>query len=228
MIIHCDNCNQIIPADNINLDNLIAKCDACNSITSFADNIKPNSLAESQPQASQPSCIKIDQSSHNFRMSKRWFNSGYVFLLIFSLFFGGIPLLILIQNILEATQDGSAKNIEVKGILFLIPFFLIGACTFYSGITGIINRTTFTLSPEQLRVQHGPLPWWGNINLDPAQIKQFHVKKSSVTVNDQPRYNVLAEMLDGKEHMIAPRVEEKGYAYFIEQTLEQQTGISAA
>ncbi|QDU32741.1 hypothetical protein KS4_07750 [Poriferisphaera corsica] len=229
MKIQCENCNKAIPSDDINIEHMIAKCNACDSIFSITDQLPDTEegIIQTKHTVDKPAFLKIDPHSHSFRMIHRWFNGGAFFFLFFALFWNSIVSIFVYQAIKDIATAQSLSDVDWFLPLFMIPFICVGIGTSYSAITGLFNRTIYSLDANQLRVSHGPFPWFGNKRLDPAQIKQFHVKKSGVTVNDMPRYNVFAIMIEGKDQLIAARLAEKSHALYIEQELERQTGISS-
>lgn len=76
------------------------------------------------------------------------------FLLFFGLMFGSVPTFILIGTLLSAVR-GTLKFGELGpfGLLFLLPFFAIGAATFLAGLFLWLGKTQVTLRTESVGVE---------------------------------------------------------------------------
>jgi hypothetical protein len=61
-------------------------------------------------------------------------------------------------------------------VLVFLAFMISAIWVLYVCVAGLFNHTRITLSPDGLLVRHGPLPWPGNVRLERASLKQFHVK----------------------------------------------------
>ena len=61
-------------------------------------------------------------------------------------------------------------------VLVFLAFMISAIWLLYVCVAGLLNHTRITLSPDGLLVRHGPLPWPGNVRLERASLKQFHVK----------------------------------------------------
>jgi hypothetical protein len=48
----------------------------------------------------------------------------------------------------------------------------------YYAITGYVNKTTVNVDYGQLTVRHGPLPWWGDRQIEPTHIVQLYSKEN--------------------------------------------------
>jgi len=74
------------------------------------------------------------------------------FFIIFGLIFGGIPSIILFA-ILFGTSDSENDAGGIIATLFLIPFFLIGASTFFIGLFLWLGRTVIQIGPHSASIQ---------------------------------------------------------------------------
>ncbi|QQE10755.1 hypothetical protein JD969_14780 [Planctomycetota bacterium] len=204
--------------------NMIAKCDVCDSITFIGP--KKGKAENSEELYTKPTNYQIDSRSHGFRMVQTWFSGGYVLIFLISLIFLTVPLMLFRDEFIALFTKGQLPDEIMPFIIFGGIFSCVGWCMFYSGITGLINRTVYTVEFNELRIKHGPLPWRGNKRLIPSQIKKLDIKKSSVEVNGEPRWNLFAKMINDKKIMIAARLEKKSYALYLQKILNEQLGLS--
>ncbi|MFT6179040.1 MAG: hypothetical protein ACJAQT_001587 [Akkermansiaceae bacterium] len=70
------------------------------------------------------------------------------FFIIFGLIFGGIPAIMLIAIIFGTPDPDNGAGMTVFTILFLVPFLLIGAGTFLSGLFLWLGRTLVQYGPR--------------------------------------------------------------------------------
>lgn len=75
------------------------------------------------------------------------------FFIIFGLMFGGVPTILLIAMIFGTPAPDSSTGARIFGYLFLIPFFLVGGSTFFTGLFLWFGTTVTTLKQATVSVQ---------------------------------------------------------------------------
>ncbi len=74
-------------------------------------------------------------------------------------------------------------------IIMLSPFAIALLIILYRAACILINSTLLHVAQGSLTVQHGPLPWFGNLNLKTNSIDQVYVKENvAYYQNNQPHY----------------------------------------
>ncbi|HNH46881.1 MAG TPA: hypothetical protein PKY30_07580 [Myxococcota bacterium] len=106
-----------------------------------------------------------------------------------------------------------------------VAHWAVGAFLVYLSVCKCLNRTTYALGGGWFRVRHGPLWWPGAIDLPVESLHQLFVKRSSVRVNKQPRWRVMAADRHGVLHRASPLMPSMYHARWLEQTIEEELGI---
>lgn len=234
MQIPCPNCGQTIQSQDMNLDNMVAKCRSCHAllnlpsrIVASAAPITSKSAAPLRPKHSKPPRFEVeeDESAHTFRIAYRWLNAGFIFLCFFTLswlIFTAVMWTFAILILFKIEHPAS----KFFPLILCIPTF-IGIFLVYMAAAGLVNRTEIMVSPDGLRVNNGPLPWYGNIQYDVLDIAQFYcveqIQHSRHHVHY--RYHLNALTKDGKKLPVLRHLNEKDHALFIEQELERFLAI---
>ncbi len=221
MRLNCRSCGTEIKAGGMNLDRMLAKCDACNAVFSFADQFDYASTREEAYQkfnVEQPKGIQIDNFGLDLKITRKWFSPLFFFLLFFTLFWNGIIWPILIRALLDG---------ELLPVCFVSIHATIGLGLAYYTLALLINITEIKVGPQQLTIRHGPLPWRGNKNLAPADIKQLYCKEkiSRGRRSANVTYEVRAiTSMDTREDLVTglSNAEE---ALFLEQEIERFLNI---
>jgi hypothetical protein len=135
------------------------------------------------------------------------------------------------QNVLVGTTlamlalMGAGFLLRRKGdydfLLIMLAFVLVP--TIYFALAFRINRTTIELRDGKLRVEHGPIPWWGKREIETAHISQLWCEER-VTKNVSS-YAVFYSEYGGPPKIFLSDVSMPGEALFIERTLEQALRI---
>lgn len=228
MEIRCTTCKAPIPVDDINIDTVLAKCRSCNSVFDFSGQVErtqtlsPAKLRRDRGEIAMPRGFKIDDKGPRLTITRRWGRGPGCFFLFFSLFWNAVTWTIGIAAFMGKTKAPAPTG------LFLIPFVLIGAATFYAAIALLSNRTEIRMDGRRLTVVTKPIPWPGSRNLDAAAIDQlFCVDYVAYSQNDVPqhRFAVEALMKDGRKLRLIRGMEEPDQALYLEGLLEKRLGI---
>ncbi len=220
MDITCKRCGELIPADDVNLQTMAAKCRSCNAVFSIADQIEP--AAGWSPRASLdvplPERFQVEHPAGALRISWRWFTPVSIFLIIFAAFWNGF-LCIWISAALAAGAGDFA--------LFASLHVLVGIGVAYAALAQILNRTTVDASFGALTVRHGPLPAARNVELSRETIRQLYgverVRRSRRSTS--VTYELQAIKADGGSVAVVKGLETPEQALFLEQELERFLGI---
>lgn len=110
-----------------------------------------------------------------------------------------------------------------------VPHVWVGAAAAYYTTTLLLNKTTVTANDQKLLVKHGPLPWFGNKQLDAEDVEQIYVREHVKREKNGPRisYEVRAKLTDGKdEKLLGSGIIKEPYdAQVVEKKLENFMGI---
>ena len=159
--VYCPQCGALVEAENINLNNMMAKCGQCNAVFSIADRQPSGAWSSSSSPRDQdpipmamPNNISVDNDGRRLQIIRRWRSWQVLFLLPFTLFWNGIIFVVFVPNF-------SRNSFDNMPTLFLLPFMLIGLGFAYYSLAMLLNSTTITVDRDQMLIRHGPLPFPG-------------------------------------------------------------------
>lgn len=161
--------------------------------------------------------LQIQQTSGQLTIQWRWYQPMAFFLLFFSLFWNSITL--VIAGLMLAEGD------------FLWPLsihLLAGLSIGYYTLLLFVNKTSITIDQHELRVAHGPFPWWGNKQIPSRELEQLYViqsghQKSSSKVT--LLYDLRAKLKSGKDNSLVSGLTSEQQALEIEHLLEKHLHI---
>lgn len=249
MEINCPSCRAPIPATDVNLERMVAKCVACNQVFDFSGQLPAATGPGKQrrrPAVGLPARMKIlvdergpsgatliyrreaSTARGDFVIERRWFEPAkHLFLLFFCVVWDGF-LVTWYTGLLAAgthTQGASGPGI----IFFLFPLIhvSVGIGLTYSVIAGFFNRTQIGIRGDDFFVHHGPIPWRGNRTFPARSVTQlFCQEKISNGKNGVSRTYALSALVDGGERLpLVSGLTEIEQALFLEQALEERLGI---
>lgn len=222
MQLFCKSCGEAIRSDDINLDRAIAKCDACHSVFSFADQFpdaQPARAFSKPTDMELPKGLQVDNWGGELRIVRSWFSWAILFLVFFCVFWDGFLVVWYAIAIHEQ---------QIIMMLFPLLHVAVGVGLTYFCIASFVNKTWITVSMGQLTVRHGPLPWPGNRSLFTHDIEQLYVtehihrgKNSTSTT-----YRVNVKKKDGDKVKLASGLQDADQALYIEQEIEKHLNIA--
>lgn len=232
MQIRCVSCREDIPAEDVNIDNALAKCRACHAVFDFRDQVKkadvPALRKREREPVPMPKNLVVAEGPQTLDIVRKWGRGPGCFFLFFSAFWNTIVSVFVVAAASGAMKDEGGSGPGAFIWLFLTPFILIGLGTGYAALALLLNRTIIQVEGNELRVSHRPLRWPGARTLDAAQISQLYCSEYvAYKQNNSPQYRmrVHAMMLDGSRVDLISGIEDAGQALYLEQILEKHLGI---
>ncbi len=220
MQINCRQCGAEIPADNINLDRLVAKCSECNSVFSLADQFgeADGYRTFKKFDTPLPKGIKVDNFGGELLISYRWFGPKIIFMTFFALLWNGFMVF----------WYGTAISNRIWIMaLFGLMHAGVGVGLIYYVLAGYLNTTVVKVGMSDLEIKHGPLPYPGK-RLERAFIRQLYCKervhrnKNSTSYS----YEVHAITKEGKHEKLLSGLDKSEQALYLEQEIERYLGLS--
>jgi len=216
----CPTCGEQVKAENVNVQDMVAVCSACDSVFKFSvTEPKTKRRKVSQP---QQLAIRDDETLHmdfrtNFRLDKH-----EEFLTFFMV---SIALTIMTVLMLGKFLDG-----ELTGLMPLITSAITMAL-YYRLASITYNKTHIDMDDESIQVSRKPLPnlfdQTRDVNLSGIiSIYSEETPQSKKEGYDTPRYHVWAEMADGSRKVIVTDLIDD-YAVFITQRLNERLDFEA-
>jgi hypothetical protein len=236
MQLSCASCGAKIPAADVSLERLVAKCRQCDAVFSFAANV---GRAASPPQARPPlpPGIRIEKGepplpdSPTYRsvgrphdpgplvITRRWFQFHHLFLLFFCIAWDSF---LVFWYTVGAASGG-------PWIMFVFPLahVAVGVGLTYSTVAGLLNRTTIRVADGVLEVKHGPIPWRGNLRVPVAALRQLYLRTTTHRGKNgvSHTWDVRAETEDQASIALVSKLPRRDQAEYIEWAIEQHLGI---
>lgn len=240
MEINCTTCGVRIPAEDMNLERMVAKCRICNTVFGVADQLatEPAPVHRRRPFVGLPERMKIVVDEREVRdadayrtkpeergdlvITRRWFEPAkHLPGILFCVFWDGF-----LANWYRMLWSGSTSP-GIGFYVFPLIHVTVGLGLTYAVIAGLCNTTQVGIRGGDFFVRHGPIPWRGNRTVPAQSITQLFVEEKVSRSNDsETRKYDLSAILDGGERMALvaglPKVEQ---ALFLEQALEERLGI---
>lgn len=219
--LQCPNCQNPIPASDINIASLIAKCGNCNSVFSF------------EPQAAVPAYKRQEVmlppgfesfstlSGLDIQINWRQTSGGLGFMLFFTLFWNFIVFIFVIIGISTG---------EYQMLLFISIHLLIGVSLLYYVIATLVNKTHIQVSRRHVDIVHTPLklPFYKSRKVFSNELEQLFVYRYvSSTTNGQPNhaFGLKTRLKDGKEIELIKGLKHPDQAAYLEQQIEKFLNI---
>jgi len=223
MQIECQSCGAEVPADNINLEKLVAKCEQCNAVFGF-DVAGGQVARRDRPNIGMPKGLTVENFGSELIITRSWRHPVLiVFMVIFTLFWNGMVWPFFI---------GSLNSDEWFISAFLSIFVFVGALVGYFTLGVLLNSTEIRVSSRRLTVKSGPLPFPGNVDVDSSQIDQLWVEQSishnrsnNGTSSTSVSFPVYMRLKDGKRKALIRSSHDSEMSLFLEQEIETFLGI---
>lgn len=228
----CKACGKLIPAEDVNIEKAIAKCQACDAVFGFMDSVAQAGPDLPKPLVPTPKSIRVDSWGPELTLTRRWYSHGLWALLLFCIFWDGFLVVWYTIGVRELLGGkGELGGPGIWPIVFMLAFpvlhVAVGLAMTYIVITGFVNRTVVRIAGGELSVWHGPLPWPSHQRIFTSDIKQLYcaevIRRNSDSCSKT--YNVLA--VTGKSDLVTlvSGLEDLDQGRFIEQQVEQHLKI---
>jgi hypothetical protein len=222
----CPRCGSEIPASDVNLDNLVARCARCNEVFSFARPVPARPAAAKR--APRPPALTIVDDGDRRQIVRRWFTGGSLRPLVFIALWDGFVVAWYTNVFANVRQGGEAAGWAVFAGLFTLPHLALGVGLTYMALCSLAKNTTVAeVAGGRLRVRHGPMPWPGNHDLNAAEVRQLYCteKAAGQGRSREPRYTVHAVLADHRTVPLLADLDDRTTARFYERQLEEWLGI---
>jgi hypothetical protein len=220
--LYCRSCGAPIEAGEIDKDLGLVRCRHCGSV--YGLEVLPRHDSDGSFRAYErqsvpmPDKLEVADVGNELQITYRWFGLKFVFLIIFAVFWNGFML--LWHGISLAS---GAWFMSVFGLLHTA----VGVGLAYYTLAGLLNKTTIRIGMGQLLIQHWPLPWPGNRQLEASDVAQlFSREKISRSKNSTSySYQVHALLQNGKKQKLLSGLTDVDQALYVEQEIERYLGI---
>jgi hypothetical protein len=230
-----------VPAEDVNIVRMVAKCRACQSVFAFQAQLsaEPPPTAAPAPHAAttmsaiatvpMPPGIEVHREASaaagdyrtahvpkpKLRIVRRWFAFTHLVVLGFAFFWNLFVGVWMIRALV-----GNAETMAI----FAIPHFVVGIVLLYVGLTGLLNRTVIEIDRGTLTVRHGPIPAWGNRDIPVHELKQLFTLEKRGGKGGRS-YELLAVAHTGPTITLAKGMTDPQQALYLERLIEEHLEI---
>ena len=225
MQLSCKTCGKAIPAQDVNIDKAIAKCQACHAVFSFLDQVS-GSAERPKPVVEIPKRFKLENWGPELTITRRWYTHAVWFLLVFCIFWDGF-LVVWYTAGIGAMLSGQGDGMMWLMLVFPVLHVAVGLGLTYAVLCMFLNKTVIKVSMGELTVRHGPVPVWGNHQVLTCDLKQLYCTETIHHTKNgcNTTYNVLALVQGGKKLTLLSGLDQLDQGLFIEQQIEQHLRI---
>jgi hypothetical protein len=212
MEVRCPSCDEQIKAEDMNLENLVARCRSCNALINLRRYLRAEVVSARKSVLSPPPHLAVEETVDGLLIRLRWYRHWAWFLAAGCISWDSF---LIFSYTLVAAGDAP------WGFwVFPAAFVAVGVAGTYFTLAMLINRTLITVREDRLAVSHGPLPWPGNKEVRAAEISQIYVAASS----SGESYAVMFQTKDGHsgDLVTTSAVDE---ALYLEQQIEKYLRI---
>ncbi|MCB9639601.1 MAG: hypothetical protein H6727_11975 [Myxococcales bacterium] len=235
MQLRCASCDQPIRSQNINPNQMIAKCGACHAVFRFssedlhdtkASKKKPsprkraNKKKKAEDKARKlilPDKLQLKQDKDNLQIRWPWRDALAYFLFIFSILWNSV--------VWTMYPSFSTKSGPIS--FFPLIHVGLGIGLFYTAIVFFVNSSTVSVRDDRLQILYGPLPWlwYRNKTLATKDILQLSCEQQSGQENGTVvSYKLDAVLSTGTLFSLLTDLEED-HALFLKKTIEDHLNI---
>jgi len=209
--IHCTNCGALVSAEDINIKAMVGKCNDCDHVFSITppssyppiDGVGGEGQYSSSPPARPKNITKEIGPGGELYLKKHWFNTKLFFLLFFCIAWDAF---LIFWYSTALIQPGTPWVM----IIFPIGHVAVGVGLTYYVICGFLNTTHIFADELSVIVNHRPLPWLGNREINAKDVRRLMIQLSRSYNQNQRMYetfDVLADV-DGEEAKLLTGLEE--------------------
>ena len=157
MKLYCPQCDELILAEDVNLDNQMAKCRTCDTVFSFEGKVPGTDPERDEKRdvasVDLPNHFRVEHWGGGMSIVWSWRTWRVIPLIFFCLVWNGFLLF------WYAKAASTQTPIVFK--VFPLVHVAVGVGLAYLVVTTLCNKTTIRVDPNLLSVKHGPIPWPG-------------------------------------------------------------------
>ncbi|MBT8229648.1 MAG: hypothetical protein KJO50_05265 [Bacteroidia bacterium] len=211
--VHCPSCNEEVAADNLNLQNTIAKCNSCNVLFSLNDQIKSlSSISETRQEVLRPEGIDMFYYKNDLDITIQQHIQGLDMAgLIFA------PTLAFFSIILFVAGKISAPYFPVASVIMTLYFI-------YRAYNYSKNKTYIDVNNKYLSIKNRPKHFKKDRTYYVEDIDQLYIKHA-VDGSGYFTIQMIINGLEGQKHVKLLTVNTLSKAKYLEQEIERYLDI---
>ena len=177
---------------------------------------EPEPAARERPLLPQPQDVQFTKMGDSLKFTWRWYSCQFIFLAFFCIawdsflcFWYGMAF--------------SSSNTPWIMIVFPVAHLAVGVGLTYYTLAGFINSSTVRVDRRRFSVSHGPLPWFGAVDVPISDLKQFYTEEKRGENSTNYQLNVVLK--NGRKMKLLSNLQNPDVGFFIEQQIESWLNI---
>lgn len=165
-----------------------------------------------------PHGIRVETIEDGLVISRSWRNAAsWGVVPVFLMFCGLIVALFRATHLMS--PDHPAR-------WFPAGFAVVGGIFLYGVSFRLFNRTRIRITPQVVRVDHGPLPWKSGVTLPVADLRTLRVMPVAMSYSSRKalHWHLLARRTDGRETPLIVHDVNREQACYIAREIARITG----
>jgi hypothetical protein len=166
----------------------------------------------------RPNEVTLFKDEKRLDLSWRWFSWKYLPLAFFCIAWDGFLCF----------WYSMAFSMDAPWIMIVFPIahLAIGVGLTYSTLAGFLNRSHVEIDRETFSVNHGPLPWFGNLQVPVTEVRQLYCKVKPGKQNSGPSYQLSVILKDGRKKDLISNLDSPEIGFYMEQQIENWLDIA--
>lgn len=228
MALTCPSCSTPYRGDDVNLATGLARCRICDRVDQLTATTASPAPAQVKPEAelARPTAITEEARGGAFTLSYRWYHPTVWFMVPFCIAWDSFLVFWYAMALGIGAESGGDGPIWLM-IIFPIAHVAVGVGLTWHTIATLFNTTRFSIANGRFTVSHGPIPWFGGLDVREDVVRQLYVVESNVRRNKQTTYKVCA-LIEGTAKELVSGIAELSVARYLEARLERQLGLADA
>lgn len=221
MKVVCPHCSAIVPASDLNMFQMAAKCTPCNSIFDFSsqiesENIRPVRKPKLSPEVMRPPEVVLSEEGDTATIVWR---PAYRLTLMRGVLIAMVALL-FVPSFVRSILVGLWR-LDTLFLGFMMLWFT------YQILTTVVNRTTIEFSDSKLLVDKGPLPPKLQKEFAVDNLAHLYVREVfSERFFRKFSYQILGiDPVEDTHRVIVSGFDSHDAAQFVRQEIERKIGL---
>ena len=182
------------------------------------EKVEPEPATRLRPLRPQPRDVKFTKDGNSLKFSWQWYSCQYIFLAFFCIAW---------DSFLCFWYGMAISDQGTPWIMIVFPIFhvAVGVGLTYYTLAGFINRSTVRVDRDSFSVRHGPLPWYGSLDIPISDLQQLYTQEKRGSSDSATTYQLNAVLKNGRKLKLLPNLDSPDVGFFIEQQIENWLNI---
>lgn len=214
MSVRCPECSSPVPAQAVETSLGVAQCPTCEAVfeTRSLDRPAPTAVLE------VPRGLVEQETVSELIVRYRWLRGQHFFLAVFATFWNGF---LVFWYTMAVGTLGDLGMASILMFLFPILHVAVGISIAYTVLAGFLNRTEVRVTGHGVTVRHGPLPWFGDVELAGADVAGLFLAPHTEGTDEDssPTWDLKAKLTTGDERVLCEGLDDLSRGRYLAQRI---------